>query len=718
MLEMRIFSNEAALRRAVEKNLRKEVHAWTKPSIDFIKKILDEAYESGLVYDISDMEPLVYDFASNSTHQAKKCLAIVREMHFTGKDIPNVETREGAFAFYDCEVFPNLFVVCYKFEGEDQKVTKLINPSPAQIEKLVQNKLIDFNGLNYDCHILYARMLGKSNEELYDISQGIINGTFPKYRDAYKITYLDIYDCSSKKQSLKKWEIELGIHHKELGLPWDQPVPEELWDKVADYCCNDVVATEAVFHHLKGDVKAREILADIAGMPIGTRTNTLTERIIFRGDKNPQREFNYRDLGNPKPWEYANFFDYKELKRRDYKITPEDHTPIFPGYSYHYDENAKKMVSMYRGEDVGMGGYVYAEPGIYYNVALLDIASMHPSSIIAENLFGKYTKNFKELLDIRISIKHKDYDTVRNMMDGKLAKYMDDPTEAKALSNALKIAINSVYGLTSASFKNAFKDDRNKDNIVAKRGALFMVDLKHAVQERGFKVAHIKTDSIKIPNATPEIIQFVMDFGKAYGYNFEHEATYDRMCLVNDAVYIARYASEDWCMRNYGYVPEKCHGNDIHWDATGKQFQVPYVFKKLFSREPIEFADICETKSVQTAIYLDLNEDLPEGEHDYRFVGKVGAFCPMESGYGGGSLMREKDSKYYNVGGAKGYRWLEAEDVKGTKLEKHIDISYYDKMVKDAEEAISKYGNFDNFVSAEESPDLGVIDIRSDELPF
>ena len=67
-----------------------------------------------------------------------------------------------------------------------------------------------------------------------------------------------------------------------------------------------------------------------------------------------------------------------------------------------------------------------------------------------------------------------------------------------------------------------------------------MIDLKRAVQEKGFTVAHIKTDSIKIPNATPDIIQFVQDFGKQYGYNFEHESTYAKMCLVNDAVYIAK----------------------------------------------------------------------------------------------------------------------------------------------------------------------------------
>lgn len=362
---------------------------------------------------------------------------------------------------------------------------------------------------------------------------------------------------------------------------------------------------------------------------------------------------------------------------------------------------------------------------MYGNVALLDIASMHPSSIVAENLFGdEYTERFKEILDARIAIKHKDFDKARKMLGGALSKYLTDEESASDLAQALKIAINSVYGLTSASFENPFRDNRNKDNIVAKRGALFMINLKHEVQKRGFTVAHIKTDSIKIPDATPEIIEFVMDYGKQYGYTFEHEATYDRMCLVNDAVYIAKYKDGK-------------HAGE--WTATGTQFQIPYVFKKLFSREEIKFEDMCETKSVSTALYLDMNEglidvseyekehaklwkeisdmSLPQDDmeqkcnrveelselikkgHNYIFVGKVGNFCPIKPGWGGGVLYREKDGKYYAATGSKGYRWLEAEIVKEFGREEHIDRSYYEKMVDDAIESISKYGDFEWFVS-------------------
>ena len=264
--------------------------------------------------------------------------------------------------------------------------------------------------------------------------------------------------------------------------------------------------------------------------------------------------------------------------------------------------------------------------------------------------------------------------------------------------------------MTSASFPNPFNDPRNKDNIVAKRGALFMVDLKHAVQERGFTVAHIKTDSIKIPNATPEIIQFVMNMGKRYGYTFEHEATYDRMCLVNDAVYICKYKDVAWCHDHYGYIPSKQKKKEGHWDATGTQFAVPYVFKTLFSKEPIEFEDMCETKSVSSALYLDMNENLPEDEHNYHFVGKVGLFCPMKPGKNGGELLRESNDaagnlKYTSATGAKGYRWLESEMVKELGKENDIDRSYYNRLVDDAVDAISKYGDFEQFVSDDSGSD-------------
>ena len=362
----------------------------------------------------------------------------------------------------------------------------------------------------------------------------------------------------------------------------------------------------------------------------------------------------------------------------------------FPGYEFVIDENNKPH-NMYRGVDVGFGGYIYAEPGMYRNVAVLDSASHHPTSIICMNCFGEYTKNYKDLLDARIAIKHGKIDKVKTMLGGKLTRYISDDSSVSNLAYALKIALNSTYGLTSAGFDNPFRDKRNKNNIVALRGALFLKTLHDAVVEQGFSVIACKTDSIKIPDATPEIIKFVQDFGKKYGYTFEHEETYERMCLVNAADFIAR-------IKDGKHVGE--------WTATGAQFQVPYVFKKLFSKEEVVFDDLCVTKSVKTALYLDMNEGLDESEHNYRFVGKVGRFCPIKEGCGGGILLRETVSEigekgYAAVVGTKGYRWLESEMVRELGKEADIDYSYFDKLVDAAVTAISKYGDFERFVSDE-----------------
>lgn len=681
--------SEKGLRTLIKRNLNKEYHPGTKPSVDFIFQILDDAYNDGLKYDVSDMRNAVLGFAANSTNHADYCIKLVNKMHFKSDEpSENIEDNEAPIAFYDIEVFPNLFLVNWKHPGEGKPVVRMINPSPTEIEQLLRYRLIGFNCRRYDNHIMYARLMGYDNEQLYRLSQRIIDGDKnAMFGEAYNLSYTDVYDFSAKKQSLKKWEIELGLHHQELGLPWDQPVPEDMWIKVAEYCDNDVISTEAVFDHLKGDWTARQILAELAGMTVNDTTNSLTTRIVFGRERKPALV--YTDLATG---EQSDGF-------RNTKVIN-----AFPGYEYRDGKN------IYRNTDIGFGGYIISNAGMYINVALLDIASLHPNSIRAMNCFGKYTKNFTDILDARVAIKHKDFDTARQMLDGRLAPYLDDESKAKDLAQALKIAINSVYGLTAANFDNPFRDIRNKNNIVALRGALFMRTLQDEVESRGFKIVAIKTDSIKIADATKEIVDFCMDFARQYGYQFEHEATYDRMCQINDADYIAKYKDPAWCEANYGYIPGDNADHGGEWTATGKQFAVPYVYKKLFSKEEIIFEDLCETKEVKTAIYLDKNEDLGEDEHDYHFVGKVGSFCPIKPGRGGCLLCREgkdKDGnvKYSAVTGSKGYRWLEAELVRELEKDDDIDFAYYNKLVDNAKDAISEYGDFEWFIS-DDTPDI------------
>lgn len=286
--------SEKGLRTLIKRNLAKEIHSSTKPSIDFIYKILEDAYSSGLKYDVSDMRNAILAFANNSTNQAEYCVKMVNKMLFKSDEpSPNIDNEDGKIVFFDVEVFPNLFLVNWKLEGEGKPVIRMINPTPLEIEKLFHYKLIGFNNRRYDNHMLYACHIGYTNEQLYALSNKLVNSKkgdsdFCFFAEAYNISYTDIYDFAATKQSLKKWEIELKIGHKELGLPWNKPVPEDQWERVAEYCDWDVICTEKVFNHLKADWTARQILADLAGMTVNDTTNSLTTKIIFGKEKHPR----------------------------------------------------------------------------------------------------------------------------------------------------------------------------------------------------------------------------------------------------------------------------------------------------------------------------------------------------------------------------------------------------------------------------------------------
>ena len=707
-------TNEKSVRTLLTQNLNKKYHAGTKPSVDFIKTILDEAYESGVKYDVSDMRAAVVAFAAGSSHHAPECLKAVSQMKFKSQDIlddekdlypePQPQALDNVKVIFDVEVYPNLFIICRKKYGSGDIVDAWINPDSKQCEDLLRYMIIGYNCRRYDNHIVYARMMGYSNEQLYRLSQKIIveqdRNAF--FGEAYNASYTDVYDYGVKKQSLKKWEIELqqivedaremradgatvedmikklggskifyekwidyDFKHVEWSLDWNQPVPEELWERAADYCKNDVITTEAVFDFTQGDFIAREILADLTGGTVNDTTNTLTTRLIFGNNRKP--ELNYRFLGEkPKGpcFTWCDVMDYAEGKT-DKK--PEG-LPWWPGYLF---ENG---VSTYRGYEVGEGGRVYANPGMYGHAITFDIASMHPSSIVAENLFGEYTQAFADLKQVRVYIKHKDFESAGKLFNGRLKKYLDDPIIAKALAQALKIAINSVYGLTSAKFVNAFRDPRNVDNIVAKRGALFMIDLQLAVESLGYTVIHIKTDSIKIHEPDDFIETFVKRFGECFGYDFEVEDEWDRICLVNDAVFIGH--------------------TDEGWQATGAEFQHPYIFKTLFTGEPIKFRDLCETKSVSKgAIYLDM-----EDGNDPHFVGRIGQFCPIASG---GTLYRIDGNKRSALSGTKGHKWLEADMIKTLGKEDSIDMSYYEDLAHDAMWDIMQFGDYSSFINTD-----------------
>ena len=340
---------------------------------------MDKAYDQGLNYDVSDMRGDILDFAMCSTNQSDYCVRQVAKMKFRSDDIStNKDDSEEPIVFFDVEVYPNLFIVCYKFLGSND-ITKLINPTMQEVEDLFKYRLVGFNNRRYDNHILWAYTMGYKKEALYNVSQNIINNKETISREAYNLSYADIWDFASNKQSLKKWEIQLGISHVEMGIPWDQPAPEDKWNEIAEYCANDVAATEAVWNACEADFKCRKILAELSGLTVNDTNRQHITKILVGNDRNPKHVYTNLATGEQYPDDVPGIYKPGEIINS------------FPGYEYVDGKN------MFRGTDVGRGGYVYAKEGMYTDVALLDVGNMHGASILALNKFGENTKNYKEI---------------------------------------------------------------------------------------------------------------------------------------------------------------------------------------------------------------------------------------------------------------------------------------------------------------------------------
>ena len=623
---------EKKLRTFIENCMDKVHHSATKPEMDFIYTVLEQAKDTGVKYNLNDMLDSLTKFAMHSTHNSDYCLGIVNKLTLStyqtedeignGNDI--IDDKD--IVFFDIEVFSNLFLVCWKKNGfeipawvyddldkdinsgnnyqpsdilksnwYDQHKNKdygiWCNPTVNQLEYLLQHPLVGFNNRKYDNHILYNASLGATPMELYMQSQNIINhtGDGGMKPAAYNLSYADLYEFMDIKQSLKKWEIALGLTHDEFEFPWDQPLAVSNWARCAMYCMHDVDATDKVFndkHAGQPAWMARKVMCELTEMSPNTKTQTLAEKFLFGDEQRPQDNFVWYDLA-------------KE----------------FPGYTF--DPN-RKPASDYHGKDPSEGGYVSSKPGVYgvsakdYNegniidpetgrcklVTYIDVASLHPHSLIAINYFGKYTPKFQALVKCRMHIKHGELDKAASAfsdidpaLSEKLSKFLNDPSLINGLAHAMKIIINIVYGMTSAKYDNKFRDPRNVDNIIAKRGALFMMMLEEELNARGCNVIHVKTDSMKITNYLQEDIQYAMDRANEFGYTFELECIFDRIALTNKST-------------NIGHIEGKPEYDAHAWEAVGAQYAEPYVFKKLFSHEELAEDDFMTLKSSTAPIYL------------------------------------------------------------------------------------------------------------------
>lgn len=326
--------------------------------------------------------------------------------------------------FFDIECYPfNAFVV---FKDADKNLLGVFKDDDgfAGLRSFIGNRtVVGFNNYWYDDHMLAAMMKGWNAQQLKELNDLIIGGA--KQYPQKGFNSLDVFQqIDVGMPSLKKIEANMGRRIFESSIPFDHPTPltPEEYQECLDYCCYDVDQTIDIYKmRINSYFNPKKSLVDMVGQGQRWNTTTLAANALLGNDK-LQKWSNIRLNGE-------DFTDMSMLE-----LVPDEVRDLWLNTK---DDKGKVTITEFDNDiEFGFGGLhsVHKTEKRFENVVLLDVASMYPNIILQIGALGKATDKYRSILEQRIAIKHID----------------------KILSDALKLILNSTYGLLKNQYSSLF----------------------------------------------------------------------------------------------------------------------------------------------------------------------------------------------------------------------------------------------------------------------
>lgn len=327
---------------------------------------------------------------------------------------------EKELLFYDIEVFKyNSLVV---FKDAQKNIKRIFHNNFTRLAEFIEGKiLVGFNNYHYDDKILTFMLELKPQYLIKRLNDEIIEGKNVSYIGKPRFESLDVnQQIDISRPSLKRIEGNMGRMILESSVPFtiERPLTEDELNETIFYCGYDVDSTIDIYKiREKSYFMPKQMLLDMLGNQKASRWNTTTISANLLLNKPLQHWSDIRlpnkDLMFYVPEAVADMWRAKSKDNYIKSIVSE--TP-------------KSMtIEAFDNEiQFGFGGLHGAHKKIKKarNVKLLDVASMYPNIILILNVLGEASGKYKEILERRLAIKHKD----------------------KILSDALKLLLNSVFG--------------------------------------------------------------------------------------------------------------------------------------------------------------------------------------------------------------------------------------------------------------------------------
>lgn len=421
-------------------------------------------------------------------------------------------TKENLL-FYDVEVFKhNAFVV---FKNIDKEVVAIYHNKFDGINDTIRDRvLVGYNNLHYDSHILEAMRKQQTPEQIKILNDRIIGGM--KMRYTYPFKSLDCFQqIDVSMPSLKKIEGNLGkmILESEVDFTLDRALTPAEYEEALEYCKYDVDMTIEVFAlRLNSYFKPKLSLIDKLGNPNALNWNTTTISANLLTSRPLPRwssiKLDPRAIGDRHPRNMAMFDHVPEQVREHWLSRIEGN----------YSDEFKGNITIEKfGCDIefGFGGLHGVNKTLkdVENVKLLDVKSMYPHIILLINALETASGTYRDILNERIKVKHKD----------------------TVLSDALKLVLNSVYGNLKNKYSILF--DPKKSVSVCLYGQIALYSLCERLSE-SCEIININTDGVAFTTDSTDYLRVWDEWEKEFGLELE-EDKFDRFVQKDVNNYVA-----------------------------------------------------------------------------------------------------------------------------------------------------------------------------------
>lgn len=468
--------------------------------------------------------------------------------------------------FYDIEVFKEDALVVFKNKAKE--IVQIFHNNFDGVLDLVKGKkLVGYNNHYYDDKILTAMINGNTPYQIKKLNDRIINGEQVK---AIHHT-IDSLDCFQQidvaKPGLKKIEGNMGkmILESSVDFTIDRKLTEDELKEVIDYCCYDVDTTIDIFKMREYNYfNVKETLVKMLPERLHDKamkwnTTTISANILL---EKPLPKWSDIRLG-----EYNADGEYEMLK-----LVPQEVVDMWTDKS---QKKKKTTIHEYGCSiEFGYGGLhgVNASRKRFENVKLLDVASMYPHIILNLQALGQATEKYREILNRRIEVKHKD----------------------KQLSDALKLVLNSVYG----NLKNQYSmlNNPNAALSVCIYGQIALYELCKRLAPF-VTLVNINTDGVAFTTTGDEYKQIWKEWEQDFNLTLE-EDNFDLWIQNNVNNYVAvqgdkiktkggdtnRYDSDQYFKNNSIRIMDIClveylvNGQDV-LTTIQENLDKPYLFQ-------------------------------------------------------------------------------------------------------------------------------------------